>query len=466
MPLSTNAESAKDDGTPTLPLKDGGAGNLVERTWLRGRVDQYLQSSILKNATWMLSGRGLELVVRFAYFAIIAHVLGPSGYGTFVACTALVATMAPFAAWGTSDVMIKYGARDRSLLPVYLGNAFLITIGSGSLLTLFALLIRSRVLPASATVTMLTAVAIADLLIGQMTTICLHAFIGLEQFRRHTQLLAWQTGVRFVAALILLGSTASPLRWAYLYAASATITAIGGLAAVIRCGVLPRFRLSLLVPSVREGFHFSTSTASRSIYNDIDKTMLARLSSVEAAAIYAVAYRLVEVAMLPIECIAAATYPEFFRRGVNGVTSTFGFARRLLRSSVLYGIATSVALFCVAGLVPVMFGRAYAESAVALRWLCPLPAIKSVHAFLTDTLTGANYQWQRSSSDIAMAVFNVLINFWIIRAFAWRGAAWSSLLTDSLLAVLLYVIIRWHLRRERAATGKTNIQAIHATDAE
>jgi len=115
--------------------------------------------------------------------------------------------------------------------------------------------------------------------------------------------------------------------------------------------------------------------------------------------------------------------------------------------------------------VPVMFGRAYAESAVALRWLCPLPAIKSVHAFLTDTLTGANYQWQRSSSDIAMAVFNVLINLWIIRAFAWRGAAWSSLLTDSLLAVLLYVIIRWHLGRERAAAGEATVQAVPAADA-
>jgi O-antigen/teichoic acid export membrane protein len=74
-----------------------------------------------------------------------------------------------------------------------------------------------------------------------------------------------------------------------------------------------------------------------------------------------------------------------------------------------------------------------------------------VHAFLTDTLTGANYQWQRSSAQIAVAVFNIIVNLWIIRAYAWRGAAWSSLLTDSLFAVLLYMIIRRYLRQERAA---------------
>jgi O-antigen/teichoic acid export membrane protein len=170
--------------------------------------------------------------------------------------------------------------------------------------------------------------------------------------------------------------------------------------------------------------------------------------------------------MLPIQCVAAATYPEFFRQGINGVTSTFRFARKILRSSVLYGIATTIALYLVAGLVPLVLGHAYAESAVALRWICPLPAIKSVHSFLTDTLTGANYQWQRSSSDIAVAIFNVLINLWIIRAYAWRGAAWSSLITDTLLAALLYTIIRLHLKRERAATGGAIAQPAAAAGGE
>jgi len=464
MPLFTDAADAADNRGPSHHGKHGHTKTSRWRAWLRDWVSHLSQSSILKNTTWMLSGRGLELVVRFAYFAIVAHTLGPTGYGTFVACIALVAAMSPFASWGTSDVMIKHVARNRTLLPAYLGNAFLVTAASGSLLTLLALLLRSRVLPPSATSAMLTAVAIAELLGAQTITVCLHAFVALEQFRRYTQLLALQTGMRFVAALVLTIFPASPLLWALLYAASSLLTAICGLIVVVRHGATPRLQLDLVVPSVREGFHFSTSTASRSIYNDIDKTMLARLSSVEAAAIYAVAYRLIEVAMLPIQCVAAATYPEFFRQGIHGVTSTFRFARRIIRSSVLYGIATSIALYLAAGMVPLVFGRAYTESAIALRWLCPLPAIKSVHSFLTDTLTGANYQWQRSASDIAVAVVNVLINLWIIRAYAWRGAAWSSLITDASLAALLYIIIRWHLRREGTTAGPAIGQPVSAAN--
>jgi O-antigen/teichoic acid export membrane protein len=436
MPSSTNAA--------------GAAGDSALRTWLQKRIRQHFRSGILHNATWMLSGDSLQLAGRLVYFVIVAHALGPAGYGTYVACTALLVAMSPFASLGTGNVMIKYVARDRNVLPAYLGNALLVTVASGSLLTLFALLIRPRVLPASATAPMLTAVAIAELFGTPMTYICLQAFQALGQFHRCTQLLAWSTGLRVVAAAVLAGSTATPLRWAYLYAAAGVLATTGGIVAVSWCCAQPRFQLNLLVPSVREGFHFATSTASQSVYDDIDKTMLARLSTVESAAIYAIAYRFIEAAMLPVRSVAAVTYPEFFRQGVHGVTSSFGFARRILRHSVVYGIAIAVVLFFASGSVPLIMGRAYAQGAVALRYLCLLPVLKSVQGFLTDTLTGANYQWQRSSAQAVVAVFNVLINLSVIRAFGWRGAACSSLLTDSLLIALLYMIIRWHLRRERA----------------
>ena len=427
--------------------------------WLQ--VREQFQHGIMRNATWMLSGRGMQLAGRFVYFIIIAHVLGPSGYGTFVACTALAATMSPFASCGTGDVMIKYAARDRQLFAAYLGNALLVTTGLGALLTLLALLIRPMVLPPSATVAMLVSVAMADLVGTEILGICLRAFQVLEQARLYAHLMGLSTGLRFVGALVLALVPATATRWAYLYAASSLIASLAGIVAVVRCSSMPRLRPDLLIPSLREGFHFSTSLATQYIYDGIDKTMLARLSTVEAAAIFAVACRFIEAAMLPIRAVAAATYPEFFRQGAGGVTSAFAFARRILRRSVLYGLASSLALFLAAGLVPYIMGRSYAESAVALRWLCVLPLIKCVHAFLTDTLTGSDYQWQRSSLQIGIAVFNVLINFWLIPAFHWRGAAWSSVLTNALLMVLLYVIIRWHLKRERTARPAT-IQPVFA----
>jgi O-antigen/teichoic acid export membrane protein len=70
----------------------------------------------------------------------------------------------------------------------------------------------------------------------------------------------------------------------------------------------------------------------------------------------------------------------------------------------------------------------------ALRWLAVLPILKVVHFFLSDALTGAGFQGIRSAIQIGVAIFNVLINLWIIPLYSWRGAAWSSIASDALLA--------------------------------
>jgi O-antigen/teichoic acid export membrane protein len=403
----------------------------------------------------MLCGRVFQLAGRIVHFVIVAQALGPTGYGTFIACSALLTAISPFSGVGTAEIMTKYSVRDRRVLPAYFGNAFLVTVSLGAVLTVIALLIRSAVLPSGVTVAMLLAVAVAEFLGSQLTALCAQVFLALEQARHHAQLLTWSTALRVGASLILLGSAHTPLHWAYLYAAAGLIgTACGFIAVCWVCGS-PRIKLHLIVPSLREGFHFATSTATQTVYNDIDKLMLSRLSTVEAAAIYAVAYRFIEAAMLPVYSLAAATYPEFFRRGIAGVTSAFGFARSIIRRSVVYGAIVAATLFVAAGAVPFVMGRAYSESTQALRWLCLLAVLKSVHAFLTDTLTGADQQWQRSSVQFVVAAFNVAINLWIIRAFAWRGAAWSSLMTDALLVALLYAVIRWHLKRESRVARAT-----------
>jgi O-antigen/teichoic acid export membrane protein len=406
-------------------------------------------SPLKRNASWMLCGQGVQLLGRMGYFVIVARVLGPTAYGTFIACTALAATVAPFSSCGSGNVLVKYVARDRSLLRTYVGTTLLTTVACGSVLTLVILALRAYVLPAAATPGLVIAVAIADVFAGEVIGLCMYTFLALEQGNRYSYMAGASTGIRLLAAVFLLFITPTATHWAYLYALSAALAAAIGLVAVcIYCG-WPRFEFGRVVPCIREGVHFATALSSQSVYNDIDKTMLARLASPEAAAIYAVAYRFIEPAILPIRSLGAASFPEFFRRGQNGVTGSLSLAVSILRKSAAYGLFSTIALFAGASLIPHVLGGAYAQSTIALRWLCLLPAFKCVHIFLSDTLTGANLQWQTSSVQMAVCVFNIFINLWIIRAFAWRGAAWSSLMTDGLLIVLLYLIIRWHVRRER-----------------
>jgi O-antigen/teichoic acid export membrane protein len=78
--------------------------------------------------------------------------------------------------------------------------------------------------------------------------------------------------------------------------------------------------------------------------------------------------------------------------------------------------------------------------------------LKAMHYFLSDTLTGAGHQGLRTCLQAGVAVFNVLLNLWIIPAYSWRGAAWSSIASDGALALSVAVAV-WLLNRRSHATA-------------
>src|SRR5579871_586301 len=232
-----------------------------------------MRSKLARSATWMLQGQGIQLFAQFTYFVVIGHALGPKGYGTFVACTAVVLALAPFGPWGGGQVMVKYASRDRELLPVYFGNALLVTAGSGLLLTGLLLALRSFVLPLSVTPLMLISVAVADLICTQITAICSLAFMALDLPRKSSSVLAVSGILRVVASLVLLATSTSPIVWAYLYLSAAVATTILQVIQVSMVASRPRVDLKRIRASVAEGFHFATSLSAQTIYDNIDKGM-------------------------------------------------------------------------------------------------------------------------------------------------------------------------------------------------
>jgi O-antigen/teichoic acid export membrane protein len=95
-----------------------------------------------------------------------------------------------------------------------------------------------------------------------------------------------------------------------------------------------------------------------------------------------------------------------------------------------------------------VLGRDYAAAVEALRWLALLPFFKAMHYFLADSLSGAGYQRIRTLTQIGIAVFNVAINFWLIPAYSWRGAAWASLASDGALVIAMYAAVMFVMAKE------------------
>lgn len=394
-----------------------------------------LKSALARNTMWMFLGQGLRLVVQALYFIEIARSLGAANYGAFIGVVAFVGIAFPFGALGSGNLLVKNVARDRNAFPSYWGRA-LATTGVVSSILLIALLVLSHfALPPVIPLRLVLLVAGADLFGLNVITACGQSFQAFEQLNWTAVINVLISATRLVGAVILIRIHGHPsaLQWGYVYFGSTAVVAAFALTLVWTKLGPPRFTNLLPGAEAKEGFYFSMSQSAQTIYNDIDKTMLARLGTLDATGIYGAAYRLIDVCFVPVSALLWSTYPSFFRAGARGISGSFGYAKPLLLRTLVYSTFVCLLILLCAGFVPQVIGSEYARTAEALRWLAPLPVLKGLHYFLSDSLTGAGHQGLRTAIQASVAAFNVLINLWIIPAYSWRGAAWSSIASDALL---------------------------------
>jgi O-antigen/teichoic acid export membrane protein len=400
-------------------------------------------SNLARNSGWMFLGNGVKLLTQAGYFILIARSLGPSEYGAFVGVVALIGLLAPFAGIGSGNLLVKNVARDPTLFREYWGNALFISAVTGTILVGLVMVVSRWVLVSSISALLVLLISLADLLAVKSTEIGSQAFLSVDELKYTAVLTVFPYVLRLFAVFVLLGRwhRATAILWAWFYLGCAVIAALVAISVTIYKLGPPKLALWRIRDEFAEGFYFGTSLSAQTVYNDIDKSMLARFSTLDATGIYGAAYRLIDVAFVPVRSVLFAAYADFFRHGKDGIAKSYAYAKKILPKVVGYSFLVSVVLFLCAPLIPRILGSSYSASVEALRWLALLPVFKSLHYFMADSLTGAGYQRVRTTMQIAVALFNVGLNLWLIPAYSWRGASWSSLASDGTLALLMYISV-------------------------
>jgi O-antigen/teichoic acid export membrane protein len=409
--------------------------------------------SLRTNSIWMISGQSVSILFQAAYFVLIGRTLGSHQYGMFVGVAALIQVLTNFSSLGMEMIMVRDTSRDQSEFRRLWGAS--ISVASiGFVVTLLAALGIGRIFLQPEVLALIPLVALSDALCGKFVQMASRAFQSFSMLSYTAKLNAMTNLARAVAAGLLMlyvGHThevATAYTWTKIYWLSSLVVAITSVVLVtVKLG-LPRFQ-RISWKELSDGFSFSISNSSISIYNDIDKTLMVSYGQMSASGIYAAAYRIVDVASTPLFGIYTAAFPRFFQEGTKGVRSTFQFAQKLLKVTGMYAVAMAVALFVCARLIPYVLGPSFEGSVSALRWLCLLPLIRCFHYAAGTTITGSSSQWYRTTSQIGAALMNLALNVVLIPLWSWRGAALASLLTDGGLAVANWMTVLWLISKER-----------------
>jgi len=235
---------------------------------------------------------------------------------------------------------------------------------------------------------------------------------------------------------------ASAWQWAVASTVVSAVAAGAAFGTVTAHFGWPRVQRGIFRAHAVEGFEYAFATSTSSIYNDLDKTMLSHYGLNAANGIYTMAYRVVDIATMPIFSIRDAAMPRLFERGRQGLAGASELANRLMKRSLVISVVAAAGMFLLAPVLPLVVGHGFGESSEALRWLCLIPVFRSVHQMTGSAITGAGMQRYRTASQLAAASLNLVLNLWFIPHWGWHGAAWSSLITDGALAAANWTMLR------------------------
>lgn len=410
-----------------------------------------MTGGLFANAIGLLGGQVSKVLVQGLYFVLLARLLGPEMFGLFSAVVALVAIVAPFSSAGTNILMVRAVARDSQKAAWAWARALFFTLVGGVLLALLLAALSPFWLPAASFAVVL-AIALADLAGLKLT----ETAAALWQAKGKSRpLVYWPTLMnlgRLVAvamAVLWFGDTSDLLLWSILYLAASV--PLGLVLAYFTSKRLGDFSGSLGTEwrEIRLGLSFSMSSASQTIYNDIDKTMLARLASATDAGIYSAAYRIVDMAYTPIRALAAATYPVYFQEGTRGIRASLALTRRVAPVTVGYAILAGVGLVFLAPLVPLILGPAYESVVDVLPLVAWIILARGLAYLAADALSGADQVGIRTTAQVVVAVASVGLNAILIPSFGLYGAIGSALICQVALVIALWAAVYWVLARSK-----------------
>ena len=425
---------------------------------IQHQIKRIRQSTLARNSAWMFAGQGLSFVIQALYFIFLARLLNPTQYGVLAGAVALVTVVSQYSTMGSGLILLRYVSQDHQRFPEYWGNVLMSTAVYGSLIVLVLHLTGHWLIGAEAA-SLLTLIAFSDCICGQLTTCAAQVFQSFEHMRPTATLNMLVSLFRLVlvCSMLFVMHHAVAMQWAIAMLVVSICASCAAFTIVTRRFGWPRFQPRLLLARGVEGFIFAISGSTTSAYNDFDKVMLGHYGMTVANGIYSMAYRVINIATIPIQSIEAAAFPRFFREGAKGVAAVQPLAVKILKRTVLLGLAAAIGAFLFAPVIPILIGKGFKPSVSALRWLCLIPLFRSFHLCAGDAIAGVGQQKFRLGCQLFAAGFNIALNVYLIPRYSWWGAAVASLLTDGSLAILTWSVLFWLRRRERVAALTTQL---------
>lgn len=399
-----------------------------------------------------LGPTGLALGIQFVTFAVTARGLGVAGFGVYAEVSALAAILIEVLGLGTTDVLVRAVARDPDRFADHFGALLAgLAISFPPVLAL-GLVILLWTAPAGPGLAVLMVGLAGEMIAGRASASAESVLVAHGEIAGAGLVRMIAAGTRLGAAIGFFAVSRALSLWVWVVLAQAVVLALGlGVHVALRYG-RPRAGWSWQI--LRAGQAFALNQTARAVQGNIDRLILAAFADPVALGAYAAGARLLVVGLFPIQVLTRMLYPEFFRRGVDGIAATRRYALAQAPVMLATGYAALAAVVIVAQALPQVLGHDFAGSRDAAMVLaCALPLI-GLQYLAADTLTGAGHQGVRAVLAVVASAGSgaiMLAGVHLLGGIA--GVVAGFIAGQALFLVVLVAACRLVGRREKGPIG-------------
>lgn len=407
------------------------------------------RQTIVKNTFWLGLGQGLYKVMRVALVAVVAHLLGPTGYGTFSYALAGATLAFALADWGIDIVLLREYQRRidrdayvRAALTTKLCLLAIVTAGAS---------IGGYVLLHDPSVRLVYFVLVGLLCLTQLRDFFLYLFRAVERMEHDFVVLTVESIVTFGAVVVALTISPTPLALAVGYVVGMATSLFVGYVFGRRIIPAPLFaydppRAAYLL---RTGTALALFGALTFLFFATDQLVLGLFRGAHDVGVYALAARVITLTLVAPQILTTALFPYLTRVAAYPVRSRQMF---WLMLGVLVSAGAVIAL-CTALLAPfvvgVLGGAAFASSATILRSFIWIIILIFPVTFLDHYLIANDRQVLDVCCTAVAVVVNIALNFLLVPTWGIGGALTATYIGQGVNVLLTFGASLWVLHRTR-----------------
>ena len=395
--------------------------------------------------SWLLVSQILASVFGFVWTILIARYLGVSDYGILGFAISITTILGIIDDMGISTHIVRHISTDYDSAPKYIGNALplkLIFASSKVILTLIILIILG-VNELTLTITMLFTLEMIfksyiNSLNGSFQAFELGKYQGIGNIIMNTLTLVFIL-IAIYTDLGLFGVSIS-------YVLANLIAFIYVYYVLNKHVVKPKFELDaeFCKKITLLSLPFAVTGILYTVYYSIDVVMLTNIVGSYATGIYNATYKLISVLTLFYSVYTAVIFPvmsKFFKNDESMLLISFEKSIKYLMLAII-PLAVGTVLYST-DIIHLIYGHEYDAASSVLSILIWTVCLLFISGACNTLLNASHKEVTVTKIYAIAAVFNIVLNFYMIPFLSYNGAAITTVLSDVLIVIMqVYVIYR------------------------